>query len=88
MRGAFLVVAVMFGLVACAPVPQGAPAPGVQPLPAPSARDASGLAAHDGDGEFLVSGGDGALRLVNAQSGESRPLTDAPLHWDNHLAAS
>jgi len=53
-----------------------------------AARDACGVAATGREGEFLVTGGDGALRLVDGRSGESRILVapDGERHWDNHLA--
>ena len=53
------------------------------------ARDSSGLAATGRDGEFLISGGDGKLRVVDARTGESRLLSgsDGAVRWDNHLNA-
>jgi hypothetical protein len=51
------------------------------------ALDASGLAPTGEPGQFLVSGGDGALRAIDARRGDSRVLAapDGARRWDNHL---
>ena len=51
------------------------------------AIDASGVAPTGRDGEFLVTGGDGVVRVVDARSGTATDSTaaDPRMRWDNHL---
>lgn len=51
------------------------------------ATDASGVAAADTPGAFLIAGGDGAIRLADARSGESALLVapNGQIRWDNHI---
>ena len=53
------------------------------------ARDASGLAAGPLPGTFLLTGGDGSIRLVSAIDGAEAALhaPDRAIQWDNHLAS-
>ena len=57
-------------------------------LKAVEAIDASGVAPTGTDGVFLVTGGDGAIRLIQAGDAppEARPAADSRLRWDNHVA--
>ena len=51
------------------------------------AVDASGVAPTGNEAEFLVTGGDGVLRLVDARDGATKvfPATHDALQWDNHM---
>jgi len=53
------------------------------------ARDSAGIAATGLEGEFLVSGGDGKLRLIDARTGKiaNLPTPDGRFRWDNHIGA-
>ena len=57
-------------------------------LKAVEAIDASGVAPTGRDGIFLVTGGDGAIRLIQAGDAppEARPAANSRLRWDNHVA--
>lgn len=49
----------------------------------------SGLAAGPLAGTFLLTGGDGSIRLVSAIDGAEAGLraADRAIQWDNHLAS-
>jgi len=53
------------------------------------ATDAAGIAPTDAPGTFLIAGGDGAIRLADARSGDSRLLVapNGQIRWDNHICA-
>jgi hypothetical protein len=53
------------------------------------ARDASGVVRTHLPGKYLISGGDGAIRLADARTGASETLqaSNGPVRWDNHLCA-
>lgn len=53
--------------------------------------DGCGLAAGTRSGTFVVSSGQGGVVMIDARSGESRPITSAFLdrgRWDNHIAVT
>ena len=54
------------------------------------ARDACGLAATGKTGEFLVTSGDGSIRLCDAPGLRTRELraADRSVHWDNHIGVA
>jgi hypothetical protein len=50
-------------------------------------QDASSLGAVKKQGSFIIAGGDGIVRTVNAQNSQSAEiiLNDLSICWDNHL---
>jgi hypothetical protein len=51
------------------------------------ATDTSGVVRAETPGTFLVTGGDGGIRLADARTGTSTILraSNGHLRWDNHL---
>ena len=54
------------------------------------AVDASGIARTDRDGEFLITGGNGAMWIVDSRTRTTHAFleTESELRWDNHLGCS